>query len=157
MGLFNIFKSKEENINPNYSIFDEFKIDLRNLDKYADDFSEMDDETNSSGEIIKVYFSTSFKELDLFDSIEYYDFRNGRKNIFLDFALSNDMDITPLVKLINRLYKNLGKDDIGKKEFEDKEMQQITNITWLGRSYSKVKTPFSISQTGGMIKLTIWT
>lgn len=84
MGLFDLFKKQEQKAESNYLIFDEFTIDVRNLKK--EDFIEMGEEVNSDGEKFKLFeYGLPLKEWDIFSNLEFTEFEDGTRNIFLKY------------------------------------------------------------------------
>lgn len=151
MGIFNMFNKEDKVAKKDYSIFDEFSIDIRNLNK--EDFIDLDEEINSAGsKIVRYSYSLPLKELELFDSLEFIEFESGERNVFFKAFIQN-MDATPLINLINRLHLAYGKDLLGNEKFEDSEINSIQRLIWTGRLWDKAKPSITISQETVFIQL----
>jgi hypothetical protein len=154
MGIFDLFKKHNRPVKQNsYNIFDEFSMDIRMLDK--SEFTKEGEEINSTGsKIIKYCDYLPEKELGIFERLEFIEFENGERNIFFK-GFVHDMPMAPLIDLVNRLYKGLGKDSVNNGQFENWEIDAIQNMTWTGRFYSNIEFPICLSQDDIDIELSI--
>ena len=155
MGLFDAFKKKEKITQKPFSIFDQFSIDIRNLDKK--DFIELDEEINLIGTKYKVYsYMLPLSEFDIFDSLEFYEFLSGERNVFFKATLLKQFDAKKFINFINRLHENLGVDEFKNTKFEiPLETNDIVKMQWLGRWWKNFKPEIIITQQAMFLTMVI--
>ena len=152
---------KSANIKPKRTIFDFFKIDIKNIPD--DSFIAGETEENSSRE--KVYNfrkSLDYKECGIFDTVEVKLIGEESSNVFLKSFNPEKVDFNKLKCLIDDLYLIYGNDseDKGKFTIEDKEDYNDSKFYMLfGRmwtDYSKYKYPVYVTRDEGEISISIW-
>jgi hypothetical protein len=129
MGLFDVFKSKE---NSN-TIFDFLEMDIRTLPDDTFTYEYTDEEGN-----IKNYTKRlKYKECGLFNIVELIVFDEENYNVIFR---SDNMDVIYkyVEELVNNLYSIYGSDDIGSGKFSDFDRDSIEDGFWGGRLYASL-------------------
>lgn len=143
------------------TIFDFFQLDLKNIPD--DSFIEAEVETNTSGVTVQNFRKTlSYKECDIFDTVEVKVIGGKSKNVFLKTFQPESVKMDNLRKLIDDLYLIHGNDsgDKGKFTNENIDYYRSTNFYMLfGRSwtdYPKHKYPVSVDRDEAVVSISIW-
>lgn len=83
----------------------------------------------------KYYYKLSFKELGIFEDLELIDHSDIHKSFIFS---SNAFSINNMKDLVSIFFKILGKDSIGRGEFNDTDYEQITTQNfWFGRMWAE--------------------
>lgn len=155
-------KTKVEPINTKMkkTIFDFFEVDLNIIPDET--FIKAETIENVSGNIVEVFRKNiSYKECDLFDTIEIRLIDNKCKNFsFKNYNLST-IKMDKIKVLIDDLYLIYGNDSSNKGKFTSKDIQEYNDkefYTLFGRSWHSPenKLPVAISKEENEFEITIW-
>ena len=164
MGILDIFKKKEpvKEIPKKVEIFNVlslFNFDLHNLKQSDFTHLEEEDGVNASGAKFQSWMDSapSATPFTGFDTIKVTLFEDGKANINL-LAIASELDIKPLINLINVIHSNYGKDMVGNGAFEmEREINSLQQMQWLGRYFNKCSPQINLSQRGAMLYMNIAT
>lgn len=139
-----------------FNVYDELPYDIRNLNK--EEFMFLDEETNSNGTKYSIFVKYLDKPfLGFFNRIEFFEFPDGSRNVFIKGLLSDKMDIGEFVVFINKLYENFGEDDMGSGRFDEyNEAREIGNLLWAGRMWMNTVPKITISLYGAEFSIYVY-
>jgi len=151
-------KSVESINQQNQTIYDLFKIDLKNLPDETFFLSGI--EKNTTG-IAKLFFKSKpeYLECGLFSKIDIIQHSHENYNVLFESDI--DFNFLKLEGLINDLYSIYGKDDKMKGRLISSESNEINNHYWSGRNYFEVekypnKPSICLYEEEGSIHLTVY-
>jgi hypothetical protein len=157
----NINENPSNEVKIKRTIFDFFKIDLKNIPD--DSFVKAETVTNITGDIVQNYRKTlDYKECGIFDTVEVIVIGDKGKNIIFKTFQPKNVKIDYLKNLIDELYLIHGNDALDKGKCNNDEIEDYFSSEWyavFGRMWTdseKYKNPVLITRDENELSISIW-